>query len=220
MTRNAYDFFRMFLYMFQASDVWNLEAVAWRIDRSPAHHGRIRDDRHVRLYAQRMREWVPSRSHPRKITGLLGEALMFTFQIRVSCGTSVGKDGDLPNLSKPWNMEQKAAENSGLSPTNGLVYWWTGCHLRTVGDVDDCHPSPGWRQDEVFGPVWRWFIHIDIFIPAIPSIIEMVQKVGLYYSRFAETFHIVPWFSGRPLLFWDFYDFLTWISIWCTPDCS
>jgi len=108
--------------MFQASDVWNLEAVAWRIDRSPAHHGRIRDDRHVRLYAQRMREWVPSRSHPRKITGLLGEALMFTFQIRVSCGTSVGKDGDLPNLSKPWNMEQKAAENSGLSPTNGLVY--------------------------------------------------------------------------------------------------
>ena len=31
-----------------------LEAVAWRIDRSPAHHGRIRDDQHVRSDALRI----------------------------------------------------------------------------------------------------------------------------------------------------------------------
>ena len=83
----------------------------------------------------------------------------------------------------------------------------TGCHLRTVGDVDDCQAPFG-------DPLY--------ILKSQPFLVANWDgsESGLYYSRFAETFHIVPWFSGRPLLFWDFYDFLTWISMWCTPDCS
>lgn len=81
-----------------------------------------------------------------------------------------------PNLGT-WNIWNK---NSHLK-LRFLPKKWvgllmvTGCHLRIfLGDVDDCHRQADARMKS-FAPFGDG---LYIFIPAIPSRIEMVQKVG------------------------------------------
>ena len=178
--------------MFQASDVW--------VDRSPAHHGRIRDDRHVRLDAQK-NHWVGT-----------GEAV----DVYISkTGFPVGQVLDskmgicqrnIQSLEILGTWNKKPLQKLRFVPKKWLgLLMATGCHLRRfLGDVDDCHRQADARMKSAY--------------PHLAMVDG--SESGFYYSYYSyySRFVVVPWFSGRPLLFWDVW---TWISIFGeTPDCS